>query len=1161
MNPKIAWAWILALALASAGAGAQSLSGPGRPALAVCEPHAGEGERGAADTPGEEDCGCDPSDHDNALPPAAAGKPWTVTLLAGDAGGPPFHLELAKAPPGLKLTPPPEAKTAPACGSRATLSWTPRASDLARSEVHIRVTGDSGGPSLLRLRVAVAGGNHPPEIDEISPTKLTEGQTLRLPITATDADGDAVTLALRNLPRGARFDATRGLLTWTPGYDQAGEYKNIIVKASDGKHSAERRFALTVGQSYMKPRLNLTGQILRVGEPFTLPLPGHMPGGLKQADGATVELHYYARWLPGSAEIDAKTGVFTWRPLSRNLGLMRVPVTLEAVITPADGGRPVTTSVTRELALNVLDADAPPPPAGSDPAPRTYSGGRGLAAAGSKIGPRLKTWIDQPVRHALDATDGQDHAQIWRVVDATNGKASIEADGATLLFTPAADYEGLASVTLQATSAGQPRQPVTLDVDVNVPPPQTNRPALKTHVDLPVSHALDALDSEGRVQFWRVAGATHGKARIEADGTTLLFTPQAGYAGDASVTVQAVGDRALEQPSQPITLNVNVSKARLLALRLAIPDESNPAPLRVGATVTLRASADFEDEENVPIEPGGGYLRMQAIDIAGMGYVGAQTGAADDENWEWKSWKRTGAKTLSVDSATAGVRFLAPGAALVSASRQDADGRVVRAMLALNGAMLTQRDSRRLLNTAPLVSPATLALPPGGSRQLQVIVSDRSSGYFLDAHAASQTMSEGVPARTEKIDDGPDGEIIEYQYEAIAPVTSGTRYFSGDERIATVSADGLVTAHAPGKTTISVVHLWSMADGYGGFWDGQAIGQQNIDLAVAVPQTLASPARPAVAVGKTQGAIVAAATGETVLIGPGALAQDSAVGIARIPLADLERATGMAAPAPGVLQALGAFRLDLGRRPSAVPLQLTIPAQDGIAIQPGEEVFFLRKGRVIVESGGQMRLLDSEDPSDMTQAMQRNTWWLVDNGTVGTDGLARAASAPYGSPGQQDNPMFHNGPSTLSFAGIDTSGQYVVMRRAPGVAGQPMRITIASGDWLNFGPLGITLGGGLKGISVESALLGALAAASSASLNAGSYHFGVAQFAPIKLPPQAPENATGKAPALDATRQLPYPVRPNGSLRAPALEKAPARRPSELPATQAGQVLGGQGLE
>ena len=104
----------------------------------------------------------------------------------------------------------------------------------------------------------------------------------------------------------------------------------------------------------------------------------------------------------------------------------------------------------------------------------------------------------------------------------------------------------------------------------------------------------------------------------------------------------------------------------------------------------------------------------------------------------------------------------------------------------------------------PDVYPATLTLTPNATRQLKVHVTDPNTGATIDIHTASQTTFAGSPATTETYTDPDTGEVTVFNYDALAPVYSGTRYVVSDERIATVSADGLITAHLAGKVRRSI---------------------------------------------------------------------------------------------------------------------------------------------------------------------------------------------------------------------------------------------------------------------------------------------------------------------------------------------------------------------
>ncbi|HEX8964211.1 MAG TPA: putative Ig domain-containing protein, partial [Rhodocyclaceae bacterium] len=304
--------------------------------------------------------GADSVDADT-LSAATAGQPWTGTIEAIDADGTQFFWQLVQAPAGVTLTPPSDySSQADGYHSVATLAWTPTANALATTEIVVRVQDSRGGVATKRFQLPVTGGNHAPVVDVQQDITLAEGETLSLPLAAADADGDPLTLTVRNLPPGAVFDAATGMLTWVPGYDQAGTYGNVTVVASDGKVTASSSFSITVEQGYAKPVLAAVPvQTLREGDKYALQLAGSMPGVLTQLDGTTIRLEYSAPWLPGGATLNSETGWFEWTPDYNQHGNLSMPVTLTAFYTTPSGDE-VTTSVTQNIVFNVLNANGAP---------------------------------------------------------------------------------------------------------------------------------------------------------------------------------------------------------------------------------------------------------------------------------------------------------------------------------------------------------------------------------------------------------------------------------------------------------------------------------------------------------------------------------------------------------------------------------------------------------------------------------------------------------------------------------------------------------------------------------------------------------------------------------------------------------------------------------
>ncbi len=101
-------------------------------------------------------------------------------------------------------------------------------------------------------------------------------------------------------------------------------------------------------------------------------------------------------------------------------------------------------------------------------------------------------------------------------------------------------------------------------VTASLPPQiEATLPSFTTHVGLRMMIDLTgiATDPSGDPITYRVVGDQHATATISADGTSLLFSPDDGYTGEATFTL--VADDGFAQSAQA-TIDVEVSSAPLM---------------------------------------------------------------------------------------------------------------------------------------------------------------------------------------------------------------------------------------------------------------------------------------------------------------------------------------------------------------------------------------------------------------------------------------------------------------------------------------------------------------------------------------------------------------------------------------------------------------------
>ncbi|MFN6997022.1 MAG: putative Ig domain-containing protein, partial [Aquincola tertiaricarbonis] len=271
----------------------------------------------------------------SSVPPqqAQAGTAWQYAAQAADADGAVVTYVLLQGPEGLSL----DAQT-------GVLRWTPTADSLAQTPVVLRAYDTRGGYATQVFTIEVAGGNRAPTLDLPPSVRLREGQAWSLGVAASDPEGRVLSYWVDQLPPGARFDAQRGVLEWTPGFDAAGDYPDVRFSVSDGRQTVTRSVRFIVDQVNAPPVLaGIPDRLVRQGDPVRFALQG------TDADGGAPR--YSALDLPAGATLHAVTGEFRWTPGYEQSGTFSIRFRA----TDDAGG-----STERLVRLTVLEANAAP---------------------------------------------------------------------------------------------------------------------------------------------------------------------------------------------------------------------------------------------------------------------------------------------------------------------------------------------------------------------------------------------------------------------------------------------------------------------------------------------------------------------------------------------------------------------------------------------------------------------------------------------------------------------------------------------------------------------------------------------------------------------------------------------------------------------------------
>jgi hypothetical protein len=172
---------------------------------------------------------------------AKVGQAVAVQLVAHDPDGGALTFAIANtAPSGASLG-----------ASTGLFQWTPAAAEDATVVTVAFEVRDPGGlrdAIDVRFLVGDVKAGSPPVLDALPEVAATVGKQVAFTVSATDPDGDDVTLALESEPpAGASFDPASGAFAWTPSKDDAGHAVDVTFSAADATFKTYATARIVVG--------------------------------------------------------------------------------------------------------------------------------------------------------------------------------------------------------------------------------------------------------------------------------------------------------------------------------------------------------------------------------------------------------------------------------------------------------------------------------------------------------------------------------------------------------------------------------------------------------------------------------------------------------------------------------------------------------------------------------------------------------------------------------------------------------------------------------------------------------------------------------------------------------------------------------------------------
>jgi len=231
-----------------------------------------------------------------------------------------------------------------------SFTWTPTFEQSGEYNVTFTNTDPEGLTGKLKAVVKVNHINRTPVFNPILAQVVDENNLLTFVVPAGEdpdkEDTDKLVYSAKDLPEGATFDPVTRSITWTPTYDQSGEY-TVVISLSDGEFTVVQPIKLTVNHINRAPVVDIIKpQNINENSQLQFSVNGNDPD--KEDAGKTT---LTVSTLPEGAVFDNKTGSFAWTPTYEQSGEYNVTFTL----TDQAG-----LSTSQTATINVVHVNRPP---------------------------------------------------------------------------------------------------------------------------------------------------------------------------------------------------------------------------------------------------------------------------------------------------------------------------------------------------------------------------------------------------------------------------------------------------------------------------------------------------------------------------------------------------------------------------------------------------------------------------------------------------------------------------------------------------------------------------------------------------------------------------------------------------------------------------------
>jgi uncharacterized protein (TIGR03437 family) len=472
-------------------------------------------------------------------------------------------------------------------GTAPALTYVPNPNANGADSFTFKVNNGILDSNVAVVALTINPINDAPTLSAPEARTATEGETISFTVSVNDVDaGQTLTLSSSALPAGATFNTETGAFSWTPAFNQSGNY-SIIFSVSDNGNpvlSANRTTGFVINDINRPPVADSFPVTISEDTPGPITLTGSDP------DGDTFTFIIVTQ--PAHGVLSGTPPNLTYTPAQNYSGP-------DSFNFKTNDGK--VDSVNALVTIAITAANDPPV---------------------LTVPATLNVNENQAVNFIVSAVDPDGGQTI--TLSATNLPSGATFNAPTGAFSwPSAAPVGSYTVSFSATDNGSPALTDTKSVQINVGqgnlPPNCTAQTASTNEDTPVQIPLVSACTDPNSNPLTYALVSQpASGTVTLTGTTATYTPNSNFNGNDSFTFKA-SDGSLESSPTTVTVTVNpVCDAPVLTV---------PGAQTVAVTTLLNFTVAASDPDGPP-------LTLEALDLpSGATFTPITDGTSGQFTW------------------------------------------------------------------------------------------------------------------------------------------------------------------------------------------------------------------------------------------------------------------------------------------------------------------------------------------------------------------------------------------------------------------------------------------------------------------------------------------------------------------------------------------------